>query len=101
MKIVLTTYPAKPKELKQFVMTLLWKKLAKCVNQINYVKSYYWWKWKIEVSQEKLLMIKCNNEKIGEIQKIIKKLHPYDVPEIITLSPKQVNESYLNFINEK
>ena len=46
-------------------------------------------------------MIKCNDEKISEIQKTIEKLHPYDVPEIITLSPEQVNENYLNFINEK
>lgn len=101
MKILLTSYPAKPRELKNFISKILWSKLAMCVNQINYVKSYYWWKGKIEHWQEKLLIIKTSEQKVSKLKDFLEKNHPYDVAEIVELSPDSVNDSYLSWINSK
>jgi periplasmic divalent cation tolerance protein len=98
MKIIMTTYPAKPKELKQFIYRILGSKLAMCVNKINYVKSYYIWEGKIKSDNEKILLIKTSDEKVKELKDFLEKNHPYDVPEIIELNPSDVNESYLNWI---
>ena len=98
MKIILTTFPTKPKELKIFIMRILWSKLAMCVNQINYVKSYYWWEGKIQHGQEKILLIKTSDEKIEKLKAFLEKNHPYDIPEIVELNPESVNESYLGWI---
>lgn len=96
MKILLSTYPNKPRELKKFIMMLVWSKLAKCVSVVNYMKSYYFWEWKIQKSQEKLLIIKTSDSNIEKLKKMIEKNHPYDIPEIIILEPKEVNKSYLS-----
>lgn len=98
MKIIMTTYPAKPKELKNFIMKILWSKLAMCVNQINYVKSYFWWEGKITNWQEKILLIKTSDENTSKLKTFLEKNHLYDVPEIVELSPESVNDSYLSFI---
>ena len=99
MKIIMTTYPAKPKELKQFIYRILGSKLAMCVNKINYVKSYYIWEWKIKNDNEKILLIKTSEDKVKKLQAFLDKNHPYDVPEILILEPNEVNESYLNWVN--
>lgn len=100
MKIIMTTYPAKPKELKNFIMRILGSKLAKCVNQINYVKSYFWWEGKITHWQEKILLIKTNDENASKLKAFLEKNHPYDVPEIVELNPESVNEGYLGWMNK-
>ncbi len=99
MKIIMTTYPAKPKELKQFIYRILGSKLAMCVNKINYVKSYYIWEWKIKNDNENILLIKTSKDKVKKLQAFLDKNHPYDVPEILILEPNEVNESYLNWVN--
>ncbi|MDD3646527.1 MAG: divalent-cation tolerance protein CutA [Candidatus Gracilibacteria bacterium] len=96
----MTTYPNKPKELRNFVMRILGSKLAMCVNQINYVKSYYWWEGKITHGQEKILLIKTSDENAGKLKIFLEKNHPYDVSEIVELSPESVNEGYLGWIGK-
>jgi len=99
MKVIMTTYPAKPKQLKQFIYRILGSKLAMCVNKINYVKSYYIWEWKIKSDNEKILLIKTSDDKAKKLKTFLEKNHPYDVPEILILNPEDVNKSYLNWIN--
>lgn len=101
MKIVLTTYPNKPKELKKFILQILWKRLAKCINRINYMKSYYFFEWKINTDEEKLVIIKTTDDKIESLKNFIENNHPYKIPEIVIINPEDVNNSYLNWINEK
>ena len=99
MKIIMTTYPAKPKELKQFIYRILGSKLAMCVNKINYVKSYYIWEWKIKSDNEKILLIKTSDDKVEKLKNFLEKNHTYKVPEIIILNPEDVNNSYLYWVN--
>lgn len=100
MILLITTFPAKPKEIKQFTSQIVWSKLAKCVNKINYVKSTFFWEWKIKNEKEVILLIKAKKEKQEKLVKFIESKHPYDVPEILTLSPQSVNEAYLKWIQE-
>ena len=99
MYILLTTYPNKPRQLKKFILAILKQWLAKCVNRINYVKSYYIWEWKIVKDEEKLLIIKTTEDRKEKLENWIKKNHPYDTPEIIWIKPDGVDEKYLNWIN--
>lgn len=98
MIIILTTYPNSPKKLKNFIMAILGKKLAKCINRINYVKSYYIWQGKIMSEQEKQLIIKTTDDKKEELIKFIEKNHPYDIPEIIVLNTDDMWEKYMNWM---
>ena len=67
---------------KHITQTLLNEKLAACIS-VSEVKSSYWWKGKIENSKEFLLIIKSFPELKEKLEKRIKEIHNYSVPEII------------------
>ncbi len=98
--IVQTMYPNKGKDLKKLIIWILKQGLAKSAQRVNYIKSYYVWEWKIEKSEEKLLIFKTTASKKDQLISFIKKMHPYEVPEIIVLQPTEVDEQYLGWINQ-
>lgn len=100
MIIIKTTFPNSPKEVKQFCFSLIGSNLVKCINKINYVKSYFKWEGKIQSKNEVILLIKCKKENLDKVKKMIESKHPYKVPEIVCLEPKEVNKIYLDWINE-
>ena len=96
MKILLMTYPNDGRKLKQLITALLKKKLIACANVMNYAKSYYLREGKIKKDEEKLILMKFLKEKESELLPFIKKLHPYEIPELIVLAPDAVDAAYLN-----
>ena len=59
--------------------------LAACVNIIPQLRSIYKWKGKIEDDKEHLLLIKSKYSRVNELTEFIKKNHPYEVCEVITV----------------
>lgn len=98
--IVITNYPNKPRELKKLIIIILKKWLAKCINRINYMKSYYLLEGKIQIDEEKMVMIKTTVEKKEALIAFIKANHPYKTPLIYTLKPQEVNQEYINRLYE-
>ncbi|MEM1542621.1 MAG: divalent-cation tolerance protein CutA [Thermoproteota archaeon] len=78
---------------------LLEKRLAACFQIIGPIKSLYWWKGKIEESEEWLCVIKSKEELYEELEKTIRENHPYEVPEIIAIPIAFGNKSYFEWIN--
>ncbi|ARM76579.1 divalent-cation tolerance protein CutA [Acidianus manzaensis] len=85
---------------KKIAKTLVEEKLAACVNIIPYVKSIYTWEGKIVEDDEAFLVIKTESSVKDKIIKRIKEIHPYELPEIITLDITGGLENYLNWIRE-
>jgi Uncharacterized protein involved in tolerance to divalent cations len=79
---------------------LVEKKLSACVNVVKGLRSFYWWKGKIEEDEEELLIIKTSRESYGELEREIRENHPYTVPEIIALPIILGNLDYLAWIDE-
>ena len=90
------TYPNDGRKLRQLITALLKKKLIACANVMNYAKSYYLREGKIKKEEEKLILMKFPKEKESELLSFIKKLHPYEIPELIVLAPDAVDAAYLN-----
>ena len=65
--------------------TLVSKQLAACVNIVPGLTSIYTWKDELCNDQELLLIIKTKNNLFANVEEVIKKIHPYEVPEIISL----------------
>uniref|UniRef100_A0A1I8AQ40 Protein CutA n=1 Tax=Steinernema glaseri TaxID=37863 RepID=A0A1I8AQ40_9BILA len=76
-------------------------KLAACVNIVPGVTSIYEWENKIEESSELLLIIKTREEAIEELKKEVHRLHPYDVPEFISLPIEEGSEPYLKWVKDQ
>ena len=76
---------------------MLKKKLAACVN-ITKISSIYAWKGKIENNDEYLALFKTTKKNALMLKNQLKKLHPYDVPEIAEISIDSINQPYLKWL---
>lgn len=77
------------------------KRLAACVNVIRSpVESYYTWKGKLESAREYLLIIKTTAKSLSQLEREVKRLHSYDVPEFIVLSIVGGSSDYLSWVIE-
>lgn len=74
--------------------------LAACVNLISPVRSIYRWEGKIRDEKEWLLIIKTQKDRFEELEKKVKSLHSYSVPEIISLPIGEGSRDYLDWIKE-
>lgn len=96
--IILITSPKK--KAKDIIEYLLKQKLIACGNIIEKINSLYWWEGKICKDEESLLILKTKKVLFNKVVKEVKKVHPYKVPEIISLNLSNGNKEYLNWINE-
>ncbi|HXO34061.1 MAG TPA: divalent cation tolerance protein CutA, partial [Candidatus Acidoferrales bacterium] len=64
------------------------------------VHSVYRWKGKVESAKEFLLIIKTTQSRFAKLQAEVKRLHTYDVPEIIALPIAAGAAAYLTWISE-
>jgi periplasmic divalent cation tolerance protein len=87
-------------EAENIAENLVSHKLAACVNILPNIKSFYWWDGKICKDDELLLVAKTKTSLFKELEKAVKKLHSYDVPEIILLPIEDGSNAYLDWINQ-
>lgn len=78
--------------------TLVESKFAACANIISGIKSVYSWKNEICRDDELLLVIKSKQTLFEQIKNTILSLHPYEVPEIISLPITNGHSDYLDWI---
>uniref|UniRef100_A0A0N4ZJW3 Divalent-cation tolerance protein CutA n=1 Tax=Parastrongyloides trichosuri TaxID=131310 RepID=A0A0N4ZJW3_PARTI len=98
--VIYVTVP-KMEVAKTIARNVVESKLAACVNIIPGVTSVYSWKGNIEEDQELLLIIKTKTNLLEELKKEIVKIHPYEVPEFISLPIEHGSEPYLKWIGEQ
>jgi len=96
--IIMSTTDSKESAIK-IADELLKKKIAACVNMLPNVLSRYWWQGKIESEEEHVLLIKTAESLFPEVSRVIKELHSYKCPEIISLPIIAGSEEYLNWLN--
>jgi periplasmic divalent cation tolerance protein len=75
------------------------ERLASCVHIQTAGQSIYWWGGKVMQDQEHTLLIKTKNTAYLKLEKKIKEIHPYDVPEIIALPIQTGSDEYLSWID--
>ncbi|MBM4195497.1 MAG: divalent-cation tolerance protein CutA [Gammaproteobacteria bacterium] len=79
---------------------LLEDRLAACVTRVPGVKSWYHWEGQIQRDDEVLLVIKSTRDRYAAVEAQIRKLHPYEVPEIIALPVAFGSAAYLDWVQE-
>ena len=91
---------ANRREARKIAQELLKRRLAACVNILR-VDSFYWWKSKVRNGSECLLIIKTRAYLFAELQRRIRALSSYEVPEIVSLKIHSGLPSYLKWIDEE
>lgn len=74
--------------------------LAACVNIVPGIKSIYKWQNEIQTESEELLVIKTHARLWDTLEKRVKELHTYDVPEILSIPVESGFQPYLQWMNE-
>jgi periplasmic divalent cation tolerance protein len=75
--------------------------LAACVNMVlNPVESIYRWKDKVEISREYLLLMKTTAKRLSELERMVRSMHGYDVPEFLVLPVASGSREYLGWLAE-
>ena len=97
--VVLVTCGSEEEALK-IAHALVEDHLAACVNLVSPVRSIYRWDGKIWDEKEWLLIIKTQKSRFEELEKKVKSLHSYAVPEIISLPIIGGSSPYLTWIRE-
>jgi len=100
MYIVIFVTASGRKEAKRIAAKLITSRLAACVNIIDKIESFFWWQGKLDSAKEALLIIKSKKEKLTKIIKTVKKIHSYEIPEIIALPIIGGDKPYFRWIDE-
>lgn len=99
-RIVLVTCPSLALA-RKIARAVVQKRLAACVNVVRSpVESFYTWKGKLESASEHLLIIKTTANRLSPLEREVKRLHSYDVPEFIALSITGGLPEYLAWVSE-
>ena len=95
--IVLSTYPTDRDPLP-LARALVDERLAACVNVLAPMQSIYRWDGQVEQAAEHQLVIKTRSDRVEALERRLKSLHPYDVPEFLVLDVAGGGEAYLSWI---
>jgi periplasmic divalent cation tolerance protein len=100
-KIVVLVTCGSAKEARKIARAVVEQRMAACANMVTSpVHSIYRWKGKVESAKEFLLIIKSTQGRFAELKAAVKRLHSYDVPEIIALPIAHGEAAYLTWIFE-
>lgn len=80
---------------------LLQRRLVACAQIEGPMESMYWWKDEIVKTVEFVLSVKTVADLYPEIESLLLREHPYDVPEIIALPLVRVSSSYLAWMRKE
>jgi periplasmic divalent cation tolerance protein len=86
---------------ERIAKAIIKSKLAACVNIGSACQSLYEWENKLEVQTEVPIHIKTCQQCYTELEGLILEIHPYELPEIITLNVDGGLNQYLQWVNDK
>ncbi|KAM4665146.1 protein CutA homolog [Discoglossus pictus] len=85
---------------KEIARGILEKRLAASVNIMPKSTSLSIWKGEIEESSEILLVVKTKSAKILELSGYVRFVHPFEIPDFISVLIEHENPDYLTWIEE-
>jgi periplasmic divalent cation tolerance protein len=80
---------------------LVQNRLASCAQISGPITSTYWWKGKMETATEWVCTLKSTAGLYSKVEAAIRKLHPYEIPEIIAINIEKVLPAYAGWVREE
>jgi periplasmic divalent cation tolerance protein len=97
--VLLCTCP--PAAAETIAEALLARRLVACVNAIPGVVSRYRWKGSLQRDDETLLVLKTEAVRVPQVIAALEELHPYEVPELLSLPVDDGAARYLAWVREE
>lgn len=96
--VILCTAPDQPCA-QQLAQQALTAKLAACVTLLPGATSYYIWQGKPEQTNEVQMLLKCDSAHQQALMDLLKRAHPYEVPELLALPVQHGDSEYLSWLH--
>ncbi len=96
ISILLTTV-AQKSDARRLAALALRHRAAACIQIISGIESHFIWKGKKSASREFLVLAKTTTAKSKLLERLWQKNHPYDCPELVTLSA-QATAAYARWV---
>ncbi len=85
---------------RSIARVLVGERLAACVNIIGPIWSIYRWREAVEDEPEYLLVIKTRAQLYGKVERRVRELHTYEVPEVLALAIDRGSRPYVQWLLE-
>ena len=95
--LVLTNLPNRDVA-EELARVLVEEKVAACVNILGACTSVYRWQGAVETAGEIPLLIKTTGARYAALETLIRRLHPYELPEIIAVPLAHGLPGYLQWV---
>ncbi len=97
---VIFAMAANEDEAGRIAQALVGERLAACVNIVGPVHSIYRWRGTIESASEYMLLIKAPVRHFSKVERRVRELHSYEVPEIVAVTLMAGSKPYLAWLAE-
>jgi periplasmic divalent cation tolerance protein len=91
----------KREEAGNIARAMVERRLVACAQVVGPIRSTYWWEDDIETSEEWLCIMKSRKDLFEKLEKAIREMHPYAVPEIVALPITSGNRDYLKWLDKE
>ena len=99
--IQITTTAANRGDLERIARQVVGEGLAACAQIDGPILSVYRWKGQVETAEEWRCTLKSLASVEAELMGAIEELHPYEVPEIITVAIPSGSQAYFDWMAEQ
>lgn len=99
VRVLLMTAPSS-EVAEAIVGTLVAERLIACGNITAPVASIYRWHGETKRASEVLVIMKTTEKAVAAVTRRVSELHPYDVPELLSLPVLTGHEPYLSWVRE-
>ena len=97
VRVVLVTCPH-VEAAATLARTLVEERLAACGNVLPGLRSIYRWEGEVLDESEVLLVLKTTTARFPALRERVLALHPYQVPEVISLAVEAGHAPYLEWV---
>jgi periplasmic divalent cation tolerance protein len=100
-KLLVFTTCASTTEAATIARRLVEQRVAACVSYSRGVTSVYRWKGALEESEEVALTVKTRRDLFPKLCAELRKVHPYECPEILALSVVDGSPDYMEWMERE
>ena len=76
------------------------ERLGACANIVGPIRSIYRWKDAVQDDREWLLLIKTRAALFSALERRVRELHSYEVPEVIAIRIEAGSKPYLKWVSD-
>lgn len=88
-------------EANRIACALVDERLVACVNLLGAVRSIYRWQGEVQSDAEVVMMIKTTRDRFDVVERRVRELHSYEVPEVIAIPIAAGSAPYLDWIAQQ